>query len=285
MKPITKSDVSRFLLLNLGLLLTAAGIALFKAPNNFAFGGTSGISVLLTSFFPQLNVGGFMWIVNAVLVGLGFIFLGRGFAGWTIYSSFALSFFVTVIQAMFPMTHPITNDLMLEMLFAVLLPAIGSAIVFDTGASTGGTDIVAMILAKHTNLPIGKSLFLSDIMIVIIALFRFEPRTGLYCILGIVGKTFIVDGVIESFHIRKVCTIITANPKPVVDYILHDLNRSATLSKARGAYLNEEQDVIMACLTRSEAAKLRRFAREHDIKSFITIVNSSEIIGKGFRSV
>jgi len=276
--------VARFLVLNLGLLLTAAGIALFKAPNNFAFGGTSGISVLLTSFFPLLNVGGFMWIVNAALVALGFAFLGRGFAGWTVYSSFALSLFVSAIQFLFPLAHPITDDLMLEMIFAVLLPAVGSAIVFNIGASTGGTDIVAMILAKRTNLPIGKSLFLSDILIVLVALFRFEPRTGLYCVLGILGKTFVVDGVIESFHVRKVCTIVTHNPKPVVEFIIRGLHRSATVSKGQGAYHQDEVDVVVSCLTRTEALRLRRFVREHGIKSFMTIVNSSEIIGKGFRN-
>jgi len=280
----SKADMRKFVILNAGLLLTAVGIALFKAPNNFAFGGTSGIAVLLSSFFPHLNVGDFMWLVNATLVSLGFVFLGRGFAGWTVYSSFALSLYVTILQALFPMAHPMTDDLMLEMIFAVLLPAIGSAMVFDIGASTGGTDIAAMILAKHTNLPIGRSLFLSDIAIVLIALFRFEPRTGLYCILGIIGKTFIVDGVIESFHVRKVCTVITAEPEPIVDFILHELRRSATLTKAHGAYLDGEQSVIMTCLKRSEAARLRNFTRERGIKTFMTIVNSSEIIGKGFRS-
>lgn len=272
-----------FLLLNFGLLLTAVGIAYFKAPNHFAFGGTSGLSVLLASYFPAFNVGGFMWIVNAALVALGFICLGRNFAGWTIYSSFALSFYVSVLQWAYPMSAPFTDDLMLEMIFAVLLPAVGSALVFQIGASTGGTDILAMILARHTNLPIGRSLFLSDILIVIVALFTFGPRTGLYCILGILGKTFIVDGVIESCHVRKVCTVITHQPKLIAEFILHTLRRGATHTKADGAYSGAEVDIVVACLTRVEALKLRHFVNEHDPKSFMTIVNSSEIIGKGFR--
>lgn len=279
-----KRHLSRnFLILNVGLFLTAVGIALFKAPNNFAFGGTSGVSVLLAYYFPAVNVGGFMWIVNAALVALGFAMLGRSFAGWTIYSSFALSFYVMALQWLFPMSAPLTNDLMLEMIFAVLLPAVGSAIVFQIGASTGGTDILAMILAKHTNLPIGKSLFFSDILIVIVALVTFGPHTGLYCILGILGKTFIVDGVIESFHIRKACTIVTHQPDLIADYIFHVLHRGATRTKGVGAYSGMEVDIVIACLTRVEALKLRQFVREHDPKSFMTIVNSSEIIGKGFR--
>ena len=92
------ADAEFFFLLNLGLVATAAGIALFKTPNHFAFGGTSGLSIVLATLFPRFNVGAFMWVVNAVLVVLGFIFLGIRSMGWTIYSSFALSFYVSAFE-------------------------------------------------------------------------------------------------------------------------------------------------------------------------------------------
>ena len=160
------ANLKFFVKLNAGLILTAIGIVLFKTPNHFAFGGTSGLSILLASLFPQFNVGGFMWVINVLLVVLGYIFLGIGCMGWTVYSSFALSFFVSVCEVIWPLTAPLTSDTLLELVFAVLLPAVGSAIVFDIGASTGGTDIVALILAKHTSLEIGKALMVSDILIV-----------------------------------------------------------------------------------------------------------------------
>ena len=133
-----------FVLLNLGLILTAAGIMLFKAPNHFALGGTSGLSIILSTLFPSLPISAFMWIVNAVLVILGLVFLDRHVIGWTIFSSFALSAYVTLFEWLIPLSGPLTNDTLLELCFAVLLPAIGSAIVFNAGASTGGTDILAM---------------------------------------------------------------------------------------------------------------------------------------------
>jgi len=280
-----KSQIKFFLILNLGLVITAVGIAVFEAPNNFAMGGASGAAIVLTSFFPRISVGGFLWILNLSLLALGFAFLGRVCAGWTAYSSLALSFYVSVLQHVFPMAHPLTNDLVIEMVFSVMLPAVGMAMVFNVGASTGGTDIVAMILAKYTGFHIGWSLFASDVLIVIVSLFRFDIRTGLYCFLGILIRTFIVDGFIESVNIRKVCTIITDNPQPILNYILHTLDRSATLSKAEGGYLKEPKEVIMACLTRAEATRLRRFVRKLDPNSFMTIVSSSEIIGNGFKSV
>lgn len=238
--------------LNLGLILTAVGIVYFKNPNHFAFGGTSGLSILLADLFPKINVGGFMWIINLILVVLGFVFLGIKTMGWTIYSSFALSFFVSVCEWLYPVNVSMSGDAMLDLVFAVFLPALGAAIVFDIGASTGGTDIVALILAKYTSMEIGKS--------------------------------FVVDGAIENIRLRKVCTIVTSNPQPILDFIIKEMNRSATVEKAYGAYTHHELSVLVTVLTRRQALQLRNFLRENDPRSFITIVNSSEIIGKGFRS-
>lgn len=280
-----RDAVRFFLLLNAGLLVTAMGIAFFKTPNHFAFGGTSGVSIILSTLFPSLNVGGFMWIVNAVLVLLGFLFLGPKAMGWTIYSSFALSFYVSLCELVVPLSAPLTGDKFLELCFAVILPAIGSAIVFNIGASTGGTDILAMILHKYTSLEIGKALMVSDVGIVLIAAWLYGPATGLYCILGMILKCTVVDSAIESLNLRKVCTVISSCPDEVEEFIIGVLHRSATEQEAYGAYKHQTEKILMTVLTRREAALLRNFLRRKDPKAFITIVNSSEIIGKGFRSI
>ena len=162
--------------------------------------------------------------------------------------------------------------------------ALPSCLISVLQATTGGTDIVALILAKYTSMEIGKALMVSDILIVLAAAVRFGMGTGLYCILGLIGKSFVVDGAIENIRLRKVCTIMTANPQPILDFIIHDMNRSATVEKAYGAYTHHELSVLVTVLTRRQALQLRNFLRENDPHSFITIVNSSEIIGKGFRS-
>ena len=166
----------------------------------------------------------------------------------------------------------------------MILPAIGSAIVFNIGASTGGTDIVAMILNKYTSIEVGRALMLSDLGIVLAAAVLFGPQVGLYSILGMVLKSTVVDSAIESLNLRKVCTVVTRDPEPVRDFIVQVLNRSATEETAVGAYSREPTYVLMTVLTRRQAALLRDFLRRHDSHSFITIVNSSEIIGKGFRA-
>ena len=176
------------------------------------------------------------------------------------------------------------GGLKLEKAMAEFPITLTDCICADIGASTGGTDIVALILAKYTSMEIGKALMVSDILIVLAAAVRFGMGTGLYCILGLIGKSFVVDGAIENIRLRKVCTIVTSNPQPILDFIIHDMNRSATVEKAYGAYTHHELSVLVTVLTRRQALQLRNFLRENDPHSFITIVNSSEIIGKGFRS-
>lgn len=141
--------------LNAGLILTAFAIVAFKTPNHFAFGGTSGVSVILSTLVPTLPVGVFMWILNIILVVLGFIFLERRAILWSVFASFALSAYVSLFELCIPSTVSLTGDMWLDLCFAVILPSLGSAIVFDIGASTGGTDILAMILKRRTTLEIG----------------------------------------------------------------------------------------------------------------------------------
>lgn len=285
MKSSTFNKIWFFLLLNFGLLATAAGIAIFKTPNHFAFGGTSGMSIILASLFPQWNVGSFMWIINIVLIILGFIFLGIKAMGWTIYSSLALSLYVSLIEYLYPLSSPLTTDVLLELIFSVILPAVGSGLIFNLGASTGGTDIVAMILHKYSSLEIGKALLCSDAIIVGGAFMLYGPQTGLYCILGLVLKCTVVDMAIESLNLRKVCTIISTHPIEIENFIIERLHRSATKQNAYGSYSHKPKTVLMSVLTRSEATALRNYVKEVDPQAFITIVNSSEIIGKGFRSI
>ena len=241
------------------------------------------MSVILSTLFPTLPVGVFMWIINAVLVVLGFIFLERKAILWSVFASFALSAYVSFFELFIPTDVSMTGDMWLDLCFAVILPALGSAIVFDIGASTGGTDILAMILKRRTTLEIGRALLLVDIGIVAIAAFLYGPRVGLYCVLGLFAKTLVVDKAIESIHLRKVCTVICSEPLKVEEFIVKHLNRTATISRGYGAFSGKCVTVIMSVLSRREAAQLRRYAREVDPGAFITIVDSSEIVGKGFR--
>lgn len=281
----TRARILWFLLLNFGLVLLAAGIHFFKTPNHFAMGGTSGISIIAATLLPHMDVGTFMFIVNGILIVLGLVFLGRAVIGATLYSSVALSCYVWILERIAPMEHPFTDDTMLELVYAVILPAAGSAIIFNIGASSGGTDILAMILSKHSSLEIGKALLVSDFCIALFAGGLYGVRTGMYCVLGLLAKAFVVDGVIEGINVRKLVTIVSAKQEEINDFIIHSLHRGATVYEAHGAFSGHGEQVITTVLNRREAVALRNYIRKVDPGAFITIVNSSETIGKGFRAI
>lgn len=274
-----------FCLLNLGLILTAVALVLFKTPNHLAFGGTTGFAILLNTALPALPVSVYMWILNAALVLLGLVFLERKAVLWSAFASFALSGYTSLFEWLFPVTASITGDLWLDVCFAVLLPAVGSALVFDIGASTGGTDILAMILRRRTDIEIGKALFAVDVGVVVAAIGLYGARVGLYCVLALIGKTFVVDGFIESIRQRKVCQVICDHPRDVEEFIVKKLGRTATVTFGWGAYSGRRQTILTSVLSRREAMKLRLFVRAQDPGAFITIVSSSEIVGRGFRGV
>ena len=274
-----------FCLLNLGLILTAVALVLFKTPNHLAFGGTTGFAILLNTALPALPVSVYMWILNAALVLLGLVFLERKAVLWSAFASFALSGYTSLFEWLFPITASITGDLWLDVCFAVLLPAVGSALVFDIGASTGGTDILAMILRRRTDIEIGKALFAVDVGVVVAAIGLYGARVGLYCVLALIGKTFVVDGFIESIRQRKVCQVICDHPRDVEEFIVKKLGRTATVTFGWGAYSGRRQTILTSVLSRREAMKLRLFVRAQDPSAFITIVSSSEIVGRGFRGV
>ena len=180
------------------------------------------------------------------------------------------------------MTGPLTDQLMLELFFAVILPALGSAILFNINASTGGTDIAAMILKKFSGLDVGRALLCSDVLIAAAALFVFDITAGLCSLLGLVLKSVLVDNVIESLNRRKAFIIITSHPQIASAFITDELGRGATIWDGMGAYTKEGHQVVLTVLTRAQAVLLRRHLKQNDPHAFMIITNSSEIFGKGF---
>ena len=268
-------------LITISIWIMVVGVYFFKFPNNFAFGGVTGFSTVvskLTGWTPS----DFTFAVNTGLLVLGFLFLGTDVGIKTVYSSMLMSFSLTTLERIWPMYSPLTYEPMLELVFAIFLPAVGSAILFNIGASSGGTDIIAMILKKYTSMHIGTALLVVDIAAVAMAFFVIGPTTGLYSSLGLMAKSLVIDGVIETINMCKCFNIICDDADPICEFIIHDLNRSATIYKAQGAFTHHEKTVIMTTLKRGQAVKLRNFIKRTEPTAFILISNSSEIIGNGF---
>ncbi len=277
------SVFAEFLILTFAALLAAGGIYFFRFPNNFTFGGVAGLAVVLSNIF-NFSAAFFNTVINALLLVVGFVFLGKGFGLKTVYVTVLSSAAVYLLELFFPMTEPLTDQLMLEFIYAIGLPSAGSAILFVCGASSGGTDIIAMILKKYFNTNIGTSLLIADLFVCISAFFVFGMTTGLYSLCGLLMKSLVIDRLIESINLRKYFTVITTDPEPICEFIHDTLQRAATVYNAQGSYTHQDRVVILTVMSRKEGALLRRYIEKNQPHAFLMVTNSSEIVGKGFKS-
>ena len=268
--------------MNLATIMLSIGVYCFKFTNNFSMGGVSGLSVLLGKVLPMLSASTYNTIINVLFLILGFLMLDKGFGFRTVYCSVLSAGLIQVFSWVWPLTHPLTDQLMLELFFAVILPALGAAILFNIDASSGGTDIAAMILKKYTGLDVGTALLISDVAIAAAALFVFDVTAGLCSLLGLALKSVLVDSAIESLNRRKAFFVITSDPEHVCDYVTNTLVRGATVWQAQGAYTHDVHHVVLTVLSRGQAVALRRHLKQVDPHAFMIVANSSEIFGKGF---
>lgn len=273
-----------------GVLLLAAGVLLFKSPNNFATGGVSGISIIIAkytrgTFFTQPVIN---FIINGVLLIIGFIFLGKGCTFKTAYCSLMYTIEMYAFEQIFKATGvelPLTNEKFMEFVYAMLLTSLAAAILFYCRASSGGTDIIALIVKKYAKINIGSALLVTDFLIAASTFIVFKDvTTGLYSILGLLFKSVMVDYVIDGMGRSKFVTIITSHPEVISGYILDGMHRGVTTYKATGGYTGEEKTVIITVCKRREAIKLKMQINRADPTAFVIVSNSNEIIGKGFNN-
>ena len=277
---------SSFIIMTLGCILLATGVYFFKIPNGFATGGVTGIGTILAKFTsPGITAGAWIWILNIALLVLGFLVLGKETGFLTVYCSMLYSAITFVLEFILPVTSPLSNQPFMELVYAMLLTAIGSAMIFNTNASSGGTDIIALILKKYTSIDVGKALLVTDFIVAASAFAVFDIQTGLFSLLGLFAKAFIVDGVIESLNSCKYFVVITSKKDEIADYIINNMHHGVTVDSVIGYYTGDEKTMIHTVCKRIEAVKLRSKIKEIDPHSFIIITTSSEIIGRGFRSI
>lgn len=274
-----------YALITAGVMLVVAGVYFFKFPNHFSIGGVTGIAIILGKLSGgSISSGTIVLVINSILLIVGYAFLGKSFGNRTVYGSLLLSFSLKALEYIVPMNGPLTDQPVLELAFAVILPSVGAALLFNIGASTGGTDVIAMLLRKYTSIDIGRSLLITDFLLTVAVFPVFGVTTGLLSILGLLLKSTLVDSVIENLNLNKYFTIICVHPKPICDYILNTLHRSATVFDAKGAFTDQDKKIILTVMNRSQAVQLRRHIRQIDPDAFLLITNTSEIIGRGFRA-
>ena len=268
--------------INLGLFLFAFGVAVFRNPNNFASGGMAGLALLAHTFIPGMPVGAIMMVLNVVVLGVGYLILGKKSVAGSAYGTFALSGMIWLLEILFPLENPLTDQRFMELIYSVFIPGFGAALVFHYGATTGGTDIIAQIAGKLLKWKVTTALLLIDFTIALGAGLVFSLEDLLYSVLGVCIRIVMMDMVLESLRVHKVVVIISDESERIQHYINHELSRGATVHPAKGAFTKQDKEIITVVLTRRQALQLQQYINSVDPSAFITITNSTEIIGSGF---
>ena len=278
-------QIKSFFIITISTIIMAIGVYFFKFPNNFCFGGVTGAAVVFAKILP-ISASSFSFVVNMALLVVGFAFLGKSFALRTTYATILLSGLLVVFERAFPLKQPLSNEPMLELIFAIALPAIASALLFYEGSSSGGTHVIAMIVKKYAHVDdIGIALFVTDLIMIIIACFVFDIKTALYSFVGLTVKSFLIDAIIENIMLRKSIMITCDDKDAICHFITGELQKGATIVEATGAYTNEKRYLIFTTLTRKQAAVLRSFIHQNKLHAFISMSSTSEVFGKGFTSI
>lgn len=286
-----KKIALQWILMNVGALMMAAGVYFFQAPNNFTLGGISGLSIILSKYITPkvhfLTQPVIMMIINVFLLILGLIILGKKCTLLTVVCSLLYTFEIWLFELIFtdalhirlPLTDP--HDPLLELCYAILFMGVGGALIFNCNASSGGTDIIALILKKYTKINVGMALMIIDMIVVCISFYTFKD-TAAYAVMGLFAKSFLLDGVIEGMGKTKYITIITNKPDLIGDYILKVIKHGYTMYDAEGGYTHEKKKVMITICKRSEALRLKTKVKAMDPAAFIIITDANEILGKGF---
>ena len=276
--------VKEYLLITFGIMLVAISIEYFLAPNNIAGGGVTGLAIIINRLIPSLSISLITLVVNIVLFIISFMILGGDFGKRSVITCIGLSLIMWVIEN-FLGPKAITQDLIMATIFGTLISAFGMAIVFNNNSSTGGTDIVAKIMNKYLHMNIGTSLLIIDLIITLFAVSVFGVDSGLYAMFSVIFLGVTVDRFIDGFNSSKELIIMSEKVNEIGDYIINDLQRGCTYLKAEGAYRKENIKVIYSIMSRNEFIKLKRFIMENDPNAFISVRESYEELGEGFRDI
>ena len=277
---ITKKE---FIMMLGGMFLMSAAVYYEMMPNNLVLGSLSGLVLVLVKIIP-LPVSTITFVLNMILLVIGDIFIGREFGVKTVLASLMLPMYLRIFEILTPHVESLSGNIVIDLVCFMIVVGAGQAVLFNMNASSGGSDIIALILKKYTSVSIGMALLLVDFAVVLISFFVYNPTVGLFSFAGFLAKSFFIDSVIESLNLCKYFTIVSDNADTICDYIHKELNHSATIMSAEGSYSHEPKKVIMTVVNRDQALKLRKFVRSVEPHAFMMITNSSEIIGKGFRN-
>lgn len=271
-----------FICILLGALFYAVSTHCFIVPANIAPGGAMGIALMMNHLtgFP---VGTLTLLVNLPLLVLACLFLSRKFAAKTAVTCLICSFVLDVCIA--PFLPIYEGDRLLCSLYGGVLVGIGMALIFLGGSTTGGSDIAGYLMQKSKpHLSIGRALMMIDGVVLVVSIFVFENiDAALFGLVTLYAQNKVIDGIIYGNDIGTNATVITSKPEPIVQEIIRELDRSATILPAVGGYSKKEMSVLLCTVRKAEFAKLKKIVHECDENAFVMVSEAIEVFGLGFK--
>ena len=270
-------------IITLGVAIVVFAFEFFFFPNQIASGGVSGLALVINNML-GIETGIVMVVCNVILFLLAFIFIGGSFGIKSMYAAFSLSIILSIIEKNYTPVA-LTDNLMLASIFGSALLALGSVIMLTQDATTGGTSITAKLLNKYVNIDFGKGLLISDSIVILLAMYTFGVELGLFGLLSVYLTGTLIDKFVDGLSISKQVMVFTKEEKLVSNYIMKDIDRGCTVFYGKGGYTGQNNCVILTILTRRQFMKLKQFIKANDPDSFVTVNDTSEVLGKGFKSL
>lgn len=272
-----KNKVVSFLYIAIGVLMIGASIHFFLLPAKLSLGGATGMALVLSKYLP-LSTGALLVVINIVLFALGFLIIGNKFGLKTVCASLGLSVVVWLLEVFIPIHEPLVENMFLQLIVAVLIYGTGVGLVLNQYASTGGSDIFAMIIQKYTGLDLGKGCLISDFVITLFAGFAYGREIALFSLVGVIINGLVIDSTIEGMNSSKYCVINTDKSEELCDFLVK-LGRSANVYKATGAFTKAERSVIQTVISRRDFVKLKTYLAQNDEKAFMVVTNAHSVFG------
>lgn len=274
-----KAMIKEYSIVTIGTLIVATGVFFFMLPSNVVAGSLTGLVMVLTNFIP-IKISVLTFILNAFLLVIGFIFIGKEFGGKTVYASVLLPIFLGIFELAFPNNQSLTNDVLLDTICYLLVVSVGIALLFRVNASSGGLDIVAKILNKYAHIELGKAMSIAGMVTAFSSILVYDKKTLVMSILATYANGIILDNFIDGYNRRKRVCILSSNYEQIQDFITNELKRGVTLYQAIGGYKKEEKTEIVTILTRSEYGALLNYLHSIDKSAFVTVSTVNEVVGE-----
>ena len=282
-------------LIVIGSFILAVGFVFFISPHRIVPGGVYGIAIVVHymtqgtfSFWPEgIPIGLFGLVLNIPLTIIGVKILGPRFGIKTVIGFVLSSVFMDLITYLrVDGDAPLVPDILLSCVFGGVLVGFGLGLIFKSRATSGGSDIIAMMIAKHTRMQLGQLMIYVDSTIVLLSLVAFKDwQIPLYSwvVIYITGRA--IDLVLEGVDYNKALMIISEKHEDIRHKILVDLGRGGTYLKGTGMYTGEDKHIIYTIVSRREVAILEEYISTIDPDAFITVMDTHEILGEGFQSL